>query len=94
MAFSRTFQDLYEVLPHIKKPVIAGVHGLAHGAGLDLALLCDVIVADTEAEFAITNIKAGFIGGAACSQLLPRLIGKPRTMELILTGDAVKANTL
>ena len=53
-----------------------------------------MIVAESSALFAVSNIKAGFIGGAASSIILPKLIGRPRTMELILTGDPVKAETL
>lgn len=64
----------------MKKPVVAAVHGLAHGAAFDLALLCDLIVAEANSQFAVSNIKAGFLPGPASSKILPRLIGKARTM--------------
>lgn len=53
-----------------------------------------MIVAESSALFAVSNIKAGFSSGAASSLILPRLIGKPRTMELVLTGDPVTAEAL
>ena len=67
MLFTRAYHEMLQVLPKIKKPVIAAIHGQATGLGFELALLCDLIVADSSAQLGISNIKAAFTGGAAAT---------------------------
>lgn len=73
-------------------PVIAAVNGAAIGAGLDLALLCDVRIASESAKFAESFIKLGLVSAAGGSWLLQRLVGPAIAAELTLTGDDFDAN--
>lgn len=73
------------------KPAIAVVNGLAIGGGLELALLCDIIVASDNASFALAEVKRGIIPGNGGTQRLARRIGKGKATELILTGRAISA---
>jgi len=73
------------------KPAIAVVNGLAIGGGLELALLCDIIVASDNASFALAEVKRGIIPGNGGTQRLARRIGKGKATELILTGRSIPA---
>jgi enoyl-CoA hydratase/carnithine racemase len=74
-------------------PLIAAVNGPAIGAGLDLALMCDVRIASETATFAESFVKVGLIPGDGGAWLLPRAIGLARATELTLTGAAIDATT-
>lgn len=78
-------------LEMVDKPVIAAVNGPAVGAGLDMALMCDLRLAASDAVLAMSYVKVGLIPGDGGCWLLPRLIGVPRALELLLTGDPVTA---
>ena len=78
-------------LESVDKPVIAAMNGPAVGAGLDMALMCDLRLASTTAKMAMTYVKVGLVPGDGGCWLLPRLIGLPRAMELLLTGDTITA---
>ncbi|MDP9027394.1 MAG: enoyl-CoA hydratase-related protein [Actinomycetota bacterium] len=79
------------VLESIDKPVIAAMNGPAVGAGLDMALMCDLRLASTTARMAMSYVKVGLVPGDGGCWLLPRLIGLPRALELLLTGDVITA---
>lgn len=73
------------------KPSIAAVNGLAIGGGVELALLCDLVVASEAATFAFAEVTRGIMPGNGGTQRLSRRIGKPRALEMILTGRTVGA---
>ena len=76
----------------IRKPIIAAVNGFAIGAGCMLALACDIRIASENAEFGIPEIKLGFPSGMGAPQRLPRLIPFGAALEMLLTGDRIKAD--
>jgi acetyl-CoA C-acetyltransferase len=73
------------------KPVIAAVNGVAMGGGLEIALACDLVVADERAKFALPEVKVGLFAAAGGVHRLPGQIGRKAAMDLILTGRSVEA---
>ncbi len=73
----------------IEIPVIGALNGHAIGGGLGLALVCDVRVANREAKYGANFVRLGLHPGMATTYLLPRLVGVPRGVELLLTGRIV-----
>jgi enoyl-CoA hydratase/carnithine racemase len=78
-------------LEAIDKPVIAALNGPAVGAGLDMALMCDLRYAAVGARFSEGYVKVGLIPGDGGTYFLPRLVGTARALELLWTGDFVSA---
>lgn len=89
--FKRFRYDTHEGIATFDKPIIAAVNGLAIGGGVELALLCDLIVASDTASFAFGEVKRGLLPGNGGTQRLTRRIGKGRALEMILTGNSVSA---
>src|SRR5918912_752890 len=76
----------------IEKPVLAAVNGVAAGAGMSLALACDVRYAAESARFVLAFVRIGLVPDAGCLYFLPRLVGPAAAMELAWTGDPVSAH--
>jgi len=75
----------------IDKPVIAAINGTAVGAGLDMALMCDLRFAAESAKFSEGYIKLGLVPGDGGAYFLPRLVGTAKALELLWTGDFIDA---
>jgi enoyl-CoA hydratase/carnithine racemase len=79
------------VLEDIDKPVIAALNGVAVGAGLDMALMCDLRFAAESARFSEGYVKVGYVPGDGGAYYLPRLVGVAKSLELFWTGDFIQA---
>lgn len=79
--------DVVRAIRATDKPTIAAIEGPAIGAGLDMALACDLRVAAQGARLAAAYVRAGLVPGDGGSHFLPRLVGLGRALELLLTGD-------
>lgn len=88
-----TSQALAGALGGLSQPIIGAVNGFAITGGFELALMCDFLIASTDARFADTHARVGVVPGWGLSQRLPRLIGVNRAKELSLTGNFLDADT-
>ena len=79
------------ILEDTDKPVIAALNGVAVGAGLDMALMCDIRFAAESARFSEGYVKVGFVPGDGGAYYLPRLVGVAKALELLMTGDFIFA---
>jgi len=89
--FKSRFLEDWAALSKTRKPIIAAVSGYALGGGCELALMCDIILASPTAKFGQPEINLGVIPGGGGSQRLAHIIGKSRTMEMVLTGRNISA---
>ena len=98
-----SFMDVYqsgfitrnwETIRQVRKPVLAAVAGYAMGGGCELALACDIIVAAESARFALPEIKLAMLPGAGGTQRLPRVLGVEVALNMIVSGEPVKSETL
>ena len=88
---ARRGQSLFDRIERLGKPVIAAVNGFALGGGCELAMACTMRIAADTAKFGQPEINLGIIPGYAGSQRLPRLVGRGRALELLLTGQQISA---
>lgn len=83
---------LWEATRRIRTPLVAAVSGLCLGAGCELAMISDIVVASDTARFGLPETQLGLIPGAGGTQLLPRAIGKATAMDMVLTGRLLSAD--
>lgn len=88
---SREGQEVFNALERLGKPVLAAVNGFALGGGLELALACHLRIASTTARFGLPEVKLGIIPGYGGTLRLPRIVGRGRALELVLTGEMIDA---
>jgi len=86
-----TTGDVIEAIEAMPKPVVAALHGTPLGGGLEVALGCHFRVAAPGTKLGLPEIKLGLIPGAGGTQRLPRLIGMPKAMDMILSGNPIPA---
>jgi enoyl-CoA hydratase len=89
--FVRGLTDVFDALAACPKPSIAAVHGVAFGGGCELALACDLRIADERARLGVPEIKLGVLPGAGGTARLPRLVPKAVAKQLLLTGEPLTA---
>jgi len=90
-AFATRGQRVFRQFETSPKPTIAAVNGFALGGGCELAMSCHVRVASDAAKFGQPEVKLGLVPGYGGTQRLPRLVGRGRALQLMLTGEAIDA---
>jgi enoyl-CoA hydratase len=88
---SRFGQEVLNLIENMGKPVIAAVNGFALGGGCETAMACTMRVASEHARFGQPEVKLGLLPGGGGTQRLPRLVGKGRALQIILSGEMISA---
>ncbi len=90
-AIAQDFAANYVQVARTRKPIIAAVNGYALGGGLELVMMCDMIIASTTAKFGQPEVTLGVMPGIGGSQRLTRLVGRAKAMDMCLTGTMIDA---
>ncbi|UWU94227.1 enoyl-CoA hydratase-related protein [Bradyrhizobium sp. CB1015] len=88
---SRFGQQVLDLIETLGKPVVAAINGFALGGGCETAMACTIRIAVEHAKFGQPEVKLGLLPGGGGTQRLPRLVGKGRALQLILTGGLISA---
>jgi enoyl-CoA hydratase/carnithine racemase len=83
--------NFWEAMRHCTFPIIAAINGYALGGGCELAMCCDIRIASDLAQLGLTEVTLGIIPGGGGTQRLPRLVGRGKALELILSGKRIEA---
>jgi 2-(1,2-epoxy-1,2-dihydrophenyl)acetyl-CoA isomerase len=89
--YRRGIQKMTRAFHALDVPVVAAVHGSAIGAGCDLACMCDIRIAASDAKFAESFLRVGLVSGDGGAWLLPRVVGLPRALDMALTCRTIEA---
>jgi len=84
-------QAIFRALETLPKPTVAAVNGFALGGGLELAMSCTIRVSAPNAKFGQPEVKLGIVPGYGGTQRLPRLVGRGRAIEMLITGETIDA---
>jgi enoyl-CoA hydratase len=90
-ALARRGQLVFNRFESLPKPVIAAINGFALGGGCEFAMACHIRIASDAAKFGQPEVKLGLVPGYGGTQRLPRLVGKGRAMQLLMTGEIIDA---
>jgi enoyl-CoA hydratase len=88
---SRFGQEVLDLIENLGKPVVAAINGFALGGGCETAMACTIRIAVETAKFGQPEVKLGLVPGGGGTQRMPRLIGKGRALQLILSGEMISA---
>lgn len=88
---ARWSRDLWGLFLNLNKPIVSAIQGHCIGSGLEMALLCDLRIAATDASFSMPEANLGLIPAAGGTQTLPRIVGPSKALHLLLTGRTVAA---
>jgi enoyl-CoA hydratase len=88
---SRRGQEIFRGLETLRRPSVAAINGYALGGGLELAMCCTIRVASPNAKLGQPEVKLGIVPGYGATQRLPRLVGRGRALELLLSGESIDA---
>ena len=91
VGFQRLGRLVYDRIERLRQPVIAAVNGYALGGGFELVLVADLVVAAEHATFGLPEAKLGLLPGGGGTQRLPRLVGRTKAKELLMTADYLTA---
>lgn len=92
IAFQRLARRVYDRFTTCPKPIVAAVHGYALGGGFELVLVCDLVVAAESARFGLPEARLGLLPGGGGTQRLPRLVGRVRANELLMSARRLHAS--
>lgn len=88
---ARQFRDLWGAMNTLPVPLIAEMHGVAYGSGLELSLHCDLRIAADDTRMALPEVLLGYLPSAGGTQTLPRTVPRSMALQMILTGEPLDA---
>jgi len=87
------YNPIILAMRRLEKPIIGAINGVAAGAGISIALACDIVIASDKASFTEAFVRVGLVPDTGSSWFLPRLVGYQRAAQMMFTGDPVDAAT-